>query len=827
MQLDSGNFKTVFTSPGDIFIEAENYTASTAANGQKWRRINDKAASGGTAVQAGSDKGVVYPKQDLANSPRLDYTVNFDKAGVYYVWARGKGVGNLKDSDSVFFGLDGKVIDNSRGLKNFGLPYSWTNDSVGQSPVAVIKVTQPGEHTLNLWTREDGFVLDSLLLTQDANRWPSDTQAVQADRFIDSIGVAVHLSYYDTSYGDFNRVKNALDFLGVRHIRDDLKPGKKYLDRVNALNQQGIKLTAIVPSQPTSVEDVLTRVKAAGDAVEAIEGPNETDIFNFSYNGQQSIQGTRAFMHDFYNALQTDPLLGDNGRDIPLIQTSVGHEHQKNAAGLTYAELLGDLSAYADYGNSHNYFKFGAPPSKEINSIHIADDAALVTPGKPLISTEGGYHTATAVNNVTEGLPDDIHGRYMTRYLLEQFTAGYERSFVYELLDLKPDPENDDAKFNWGLFETDGTPKLAAKGIANLIDLLADPGDAFTPDSLNYSLQGMPEAGNSLFLQKRDGSFLLVLWNDADNWDEKANKPIYYDDVPVKLALQQPIGRIRTYRPLTNGVTPLKTYRNIDQVTLQVPDHPLVIELTPEKLLTPPTSPNPTPNPNENFLIQGTSKDDILNGSERNETIEGFGGDDVIKAHQGDDKLYGEIGRDTLYGGAGRDQLFGDDGRDELFGGANNDELHGGKGHDQLNGNKGNDSLFGENGNDRLDGGNGADTLVGVRPKDIQAGLRERDTLLGGDGSDTFVLGDSSQVFYDDHKNNTAGLHDYAIVKDFFSSQGDKIQLSGKAKDYRLGQVANVKGTGIFLKTPGQDELIGVVQGDKNLSLNSTDFHFV
>ncbi|MCG8365391.1 MAG: hypothetical protein MJA27_18935, partial [Pseudanabaenales cyanobacterium] len=642
---------------------------------------------------------------------------------------------------------------------------------------------------------------DSLLLTPDADRWPTETQAVQADRFIDSIGVAVHLNYYDTSYGDFDRVKNALDFLGVRHIRDGLNNNQKYLNRVEELNQQGIKLTAVVPYQTKSVADILTRVKAAGDAVEAIEGPNETDIFDFSYQGQKSFQGAQAIMHDLYKALQTDPVLGDNGRDIPLIQTSVGHEHKKNEAGLTYPELLGDLSAYADYGNSHNYFSFGAPPSAKIDSHHIANDAAVVTPGKPLISTEGGYHTATAINNITLGLTDDIHGRYMTRYLLEQFTSGYDRSFVYELLDLKPDPENDDAKYNWGLFETDGTPKPAAIGIANLIDLLADPGEAFTPDSLNYSLRGMPESGNSLLLQKRDGRFLLVLWNDVDNWDETADKPIYHNDVSVTLELQQPMGRIRTYRPLTNGVAPLKTYSNTNQVTLQTPDHPLVVELIPQ----------------QNW-IQGTAKNDFLKGSEYDDGIEGLAGDDVIKAYKGDDKIYGGEGLDEVRGGAGND---------EIYGGPGGDKLYGGKGRDRVNGQKGNDWLAGGKGDDRLDGGRGHDILIGVNPGGVQTGQQEHDVLLGGPGKDTFVLGDSLQVYYDDHKNDTLGSNGYAEIKDFSSSDGDVIQLSGKVGDYQLGQVSKVKGTGIFLKTLGQNELIGVVQGDSNLSLKSQDFRFV
>ncbi|MEB3358037.1 MAG: hypothetical protein VKK04_15020 [Synechococcales bacterium] len=398
-------------------------------------------------------------------------------------------------------------------------------------------------------------------------------RAVSSEQFVESIGVVTHFTYYDTPYGDFEQVKSALNFLGVQHIRDGVKFDQpENLRRLREIDAMGIKLTYVFPYKTDSVQERLRSVKTLGDVVVAIEGPNETDIFEFEYKGQTFPYGTQSIMRDIFTAVNRDPEL----KDIPVIQASLGHPWNS-------ADDLGDLSRYADYGNSHNYFSYGKPPGEVITSSHINKDAALVSPGLPLISTEGGYHTASNINSGHLGLPDDIHARYQMRYLLEQFTAGYERSFIYQLFDEGPDPANTNRQYNFGLFEVDGTPKPAAKGIANMITLLEDSAGStpFATRSLNFELQGVADPDNSLLLQKKDGRFYLVVWNDFDNWNEKTDKPIYHPSTPVTLKINENVSRIRTFSPLTNGVNPLQTYSGKNTINLQVPDHPLIVEITP------------------------------------------------------------------------------------------------------------------------------------------------------------------------------------------------------------------------------------------------------
>ncbi|MEO0644845.1 MAG: hypothetical protein AAFZ17_01615 [Cyanobacteria bacterium J06650_10] len=161
-----------------------------------------------------------------------------------------------------------------------------------------------------------------------------------------------------------------------------------------------------------------------------------------------------------------------------------------------------------------------------------------------------------------------------------------------------------------------------------------------------------------------------------------------------------------------------------------------------------------------------------------------------------------------------------------------NDNLLGGEQSQTIRGRKGNDRITAGAGNDNVFGNKGDDILAGV---DIQAaapGKGEQDILGGGKGADTFVLGNASSVFYNDGKANSQGTGDYAFVQDFNMQEGDIIQLKGNAGKYVLGSspISDRKGTAIFLKTQGQNELIGIVnqQGDKkNLNLNSSVFKFV
>ncbi len=415
-------------------------------------------------------------------------------------------------------------------------------------------------------------------------------QAQSANNFIDSIGVNTHVNYTDTAYGKFDRLlKPSLKYLGVRHIRDGVDDGGNnslVLKRYRDLHSNGIQLTAAVPYETTSMPALIAMIKTQRDVLEAVEGPNETDIFEqFSYKGQKFPEGTIAFMKDFYPAIKADPQL----RDLPVLQTTLAFPGYRLAKGVR-ADLLGDLSKYADYGNSHNYFAFGEVPSNTIKNNHLPLNSR-VTPGKPMMSSEGGYQMGDwdgFKGNWEDGqsapFSEDIHGRYLLRYMLEQYRLGYKRSFIYELLDI------DQPK--WGLFRSDGTLKPAATGIRNLIGILNEstwdtsskkwitPNQK--PGTLEYELQNQPASIHTLLLQKSNGTTYLILWNEFKNWNAVTGKPVYSNPVPVNLRIKQAVKRIRTYLPLKQREA-TQTFDSSKlssgSVQLNVPDHPLIVEI--------------------------------------------------------------------------------------------------------------------------------------------------------------------------------------------------------------------------------------------------------
>ena len=106
---------------------------------------------------------------------------------------------------------------------------------------------------------------------------------------------------------------------------------------------------------------------------------------------------------------------------------------------------------------------------------------------------------------------------------------------------------------------------------------------------------------------------------------------------------------------------------------------------------------------------------------------------------------------------------------EHIIGSAYKDVLVAGTTGNNLSGGAGDDTLHGGAGQDRLDGGAGADTLTGGLGDDTLYGGAGADTLTGGAGADKFIL------------NQAALAADTDTVKDFTSSDGDRIQIDTDA----------------------------------------------
>jgi lysophospholipase L1-like esterase len=156
---------------GLVSMESEHYQANVPLGGYAWTPVTNPGYSGTGALQALPEDLTNF--QTAGAGPRLDYQVQFTKTGTHYVWIRALADSGL--SDSLYVGLDGGTAGAlyMNGLNQDGVTWTWSKQKSGG--VATINVTSLGLHTINVWMRESGVVLDKLVLTTSSSYTPTGT----------------------------------------------------------------------------------------------------------------------------------------------------------------------------------------------------------------------------------------------------------------------------------------------------------------------------------------------------------------------------------------------------------------------------------------------------------------------------------------------------------------------------------------------------------------------------------------------------------------------------------------------------------------------------
>lgn len=419
-----------------------------------------------------------------------------------------------------------------------------------------------------------GLSVATLLIYASGAAYGASERAKMADDFVGSIGTNTHINYFDTVYNDYPLVKQKLSALGIRHIRDkahlstDENYNEKVYSRYRDLASVGIGSNLIVDPRNLGLASVNQQkisaiAQRAGGALESFEGPNEYDVSGSA----DWVTNLRAYQRTLYGSVKGN----ESTSSVPVIGPSLAHARN--------ADTLGDLSAYMDYGNMHPYPGGEHPASWSLDNYNVIN-TRKVSGTKRLMPTETGYHTAANWTGDHRGVSERAAGRYVPRLFLEYFNRGFVRTYSYELMDLKPDPNGEDREKNFGLVRNDGTEKPAYTALKNTIGLLKDPGPAFTTGSLDYSLSGDTKDVHRTLLQKRDGRFYLVLWQEVPSYDLSAKKDILVPDRKVTLTLNTPTSEAVTYLP-GNSSAAVARRDAPKQMDLAVPDHPLVVEITP------------------------------------------------------------------------------------------------------------------------------------------------------------------------------------------------------------------------------------------------------
>ena len=397
-------------------------------------------------------------------------------------------------------------------------------------------------------------------------------QAKPADAFVDSLGVNTHygngIFTGQNAYAD-RRVDAKLGALGIRHIRDHSYNNEALGFVDNLYATYGVRANLILGETTRSPAQLVDLLKAH-PAYEAIEGLNEPDFAgNRSYNGltdnssANQYPATRAFQNDLYAAVRAEPQLAG----VKVLSPAMGRAVR--------SQYL--IPINFDVAALHTY-AWGSPltsarePSAGVDQ-RINETAAL-RGNKPLWATESGYYNQLPSN--TRSVPEHVSGKYTPRLFAEFFNRGIGRTYLYELADQGPDPLAREQ--NFGLLRFDTTEKPAYTAMKNLIDLLEEPGASFAPASLSYTLTA-PSSVHHTLLQKSDGTFFMLLWNEVLSYDSVNKIDLNVNDVAVTLAFQQGRFDVREFEPNVSPAA-LATHPDVTSLNLGVPDQMLVLELT-------------------------------------------------------------------------------------------------------------------------------------------------------------------------------------------------------------------------------------------------------
>jgi hypothetical protein len=396
-----------------------------------------------------------------------------------------------------------------------------------------------------------------------------------AASFRDSVGVVTHAGFGDTAYGDWPRVVDKLDELGVRHLRDGVYANpvdhrrqwnEHYYRAMELAASRGMRFTFgfAGPAYDAGTMDQLLGVVAGRlrHAAEAIEAPNEYDRF---MGGPRWHSVLASYGRLLYRRVNADRSL----RSLPVLGPSLA------TAG---AEArLGDQSAFLDRGNIHPYAGGQSPNPAHLKAEFA--DAALVAANKPVWASEAGYHNALRTSSGHPGVSEPLAAVYITRTFLEHFASGIDRTFVYELADEKPEPRLQDLEQHFGLLRHDFSPKPAFTALKHLLAAVGTSGPRARLRPLRMSVSGAGTGIRRLVLQKGDGSYLVALWRLDSIWDPERRRTLHVRPDALRLHLPR-AARVRVTDPVLSGrARPLRVRRGA--VGIQLAGRPLLVSVTP------------------------------------------------------------------------------------------------------------------------------------------------------------------------------------------------------------------------------------------------------
>ena len=412
-------------------------------------------------------------------------------------------------------------------------------------------------------------------------------QAKEADRFVDSMGINVHMESTNTPYKNYSAINAMLQSLGMRHFRDEINDtDPSFVYEINAIGKSGYSLCGLIaggndyppPGTRLAADLVIPMIHNLQPTIDAVEGPNEPDNKSFLYDGIDYPDGAIEESEDLWNIVKGSSEISV----LPVVVMSEGSaQHFTRLARITPPPI-----DYATYGNMHAY-QGGGVADERLAHFYIPHSRDL-TGGDALWTTEMGYHNNTSYlsNGQQQGVSQRASAIYLPIAFLSGFNHGVMRTFSYELVDEFNDrPHSGEGRY--GLLNYDLTPKPAYTALKNLISLLREPGhENFMPGSLTVTFSGAPNTMHYTLLQKSSGTYYLALWNDISVYrvatQGAAGRDIYPGTTPVALTFSAQ-NTFTVYAPNdSTGVKPTTKYTistTPASIVLNLPPHVLLLEI--------------------------------------------------------------------------------------------------------------------------------------------------------------------------------------------------------------------------------------------------------
>jgi hypothetical protein len=161
---------------GLVVMNTENHDDKKSGSGHDWDPVNHLGVN---AMEAIPDSGARIASGYVSSSPYLRFKVNFQKTGTHYVWLRGYCQGS---DNTAHVGLNGQ---SSAASANVKLPvnkgWAWSGTTMGGGR-ATVSVSKTGLQTVEVYMREDGLILDKVLITSSAAYAPAGSGPAESVR---------------------------------------------------------------------------------------------------------------------------------------------------------------------------------------------------------------------------------------------------------------------------------------------------------------------------------------------------------------------------------------------------------------------------------------------------------------------------------------------------------------------------------------------------------------------------------------------------------------------------------------------------------------------